>query len=131
MSTIIYDVQDWAREGNGKELQFVATDGEVRAWLQTALPSEYRPYFLVGSDLIQRDNTDRRSFHEVPFRFDLSDFPGCLQGPGGPRFNFWIESDRLTPGLSLVPGAQCENVCSCNGLVMLQHGLRIKLRHRS
>jgi hypothetical protein len=120
MLPIIYDVDQWCRVGRGKELQFFATDSEVQEWLLRCLPSANRPYSLVGEDLIP---FDKRHYAPKPFRFELSEFPQCVyRSTGDTRFNFWIHSDRLTPGLRLDQRASPGAICSLNGLLLLQHG---------
>jgi hypothetical protein len=38
-----YDPSEWQRQGRGKELQFFATDDEVRGYLK-GLPPQHGPY---------------------------------------------------------------------------------------
>jgi hypothetical protein len=46
-------LEDRARVGRGRELQFFATDSEVRGRLLSALPPEYGSYTLVGFDSVK------------------------------------------------------------------------------
>jgi hypothetical protein len=124
--TIISDVTSWARAGNGLELQFYATDSEVADWLQRFLPTEYAPYFLVGSDLV---GSGRKNYAEVPFRFELADFPACAHPTDRERPNFWLLSERITSGLSTATGDRVADTYWCNGLIELQHGWRLKVKH--
>jgi hypothetical protein len=124
--TILSDVTSWARAGNGLELQFYAIDSEVADWLQRFLPPEYAPYYLVGSDLV---GSSRKNYEEVPFRFELADFPACAHPTDRERFNFWLLSERVTPALRAHAGHLVEGFYSCNGLIELQHGWRLKVKH--
>ena len=115
----IYGVDRWTRFGRGKELQFFATDAEVENWLITSLPAIYGPYQLIGCDLIKENG----AFVEYPFRCDISCFRKCRQGKNnGPRYEFWIHSEALTPGLSFEFGSRMCALCALNGLVLIQHG---------
>jgi hypothetical protein len=114
---IINDVTQWARVG-GRELQFLATDAEVLEWLTQGLPSQYAPYHLVGSDLVE----DGPVYVEHPFRCEVSALLECMHAVSPNRYIFRLWSEVLTPGLRLRRGEPIGAMCSLNGLVGLQHG---------
>jgi hypothetical protein len=126
-SNTINEPQSWVRIGDGKELQFFATDLEVQNWLEGALLSDYAPYYFVGSDL---EEIAKRSYRQTPFRLALSELPAHLRRYPD-RFNYWLLSEVLTPDLDLKIGDPITNLCGFHGLILLQHGLRIKVPHIS
>jgi hypothetical protein len=120
---ITEDLDNWNRIGRGRTLQFFATDDEVQHWLKTALPPEYAPYTLVGTDKVR---VDRRRYIDQPFRCELVELVQCMHAIQTPRYNFWILSEVLTPGLLLEPRPGVDRILSFNGLILLQHGLMLK-----
>lgn len=117
------NADSWQRLGNDKELQFFATDSEVKQWLLAALPHEFEPYSLVGSDSIK---DFKKHYVEHPSRFTLGDFPECAHPDHGQRFHFWILSDRLTPNFQLTEGQSAYGICARHGLILLQHAFRFR-----
>jgi hypothetical protein len=120
--SIITDLDSWARAGRGRSLQFFCTDAEMQDWLNTCLPARYSPYHLVGVDKVREGH----AYVDRTFGCEVSDLLQCMQGSVGERWQFWIWSDKLTPGLHLyLPRSERPDVlCSLNGLVLVQHGLR-------
>src|SRR5216683_1076005 len=119
----IVDTHRWTRAGKGRELQFFASDAEVQDWLNRGLPARYAPYRLVGSDSVKED----ADYIEQPFQCAVTDLVPCMRAGNGRRWRFWILSDHLSAGLVLERGGAVDMLCSYNGLVELQHGLKTEL----
>ena len=76
----IIDTEAWERVGRGKGLQFFATDEEMQGWVADCPPERYRPYYLVGSDLVREGG----SYVQRPFRYPSDELILCLrEGPEG------------------------------------------------
>lgn len=125
-SSLITALAQWQRVGRGRSLQFFATDEEVQAWLNHALPEEFAPYVLVGVDKIKQS---RFKYVDEPFQCDVSALSACMSGPVGRRSDFWICSKVLTPELLLRRGIWQQRLFSSNGLVDLAHGMMVKVRN--
>lgn len=115
------NIDHWIRVTRGKELQFFATDQEVEAWLNHALPPLYSPYQLIGVDKVQVGQT----YVEYPFYCEVGSLLECMKESVAPRYNFWIWSKKLTPKLSLTPATNITRLLSFQGLVLLQHGMML------
>jgi hypothetical protein len=115
---LIRDLNNWKRVGQGKALQFFATDAEVHQWLLDCIPGEYLPYRLVGADLTPRD----LRYVEKPFACELDELQPLPSTPGSPRSMFFIWSENLTPDLFDECPESFSAYCSLNGLVALEHG---------
>jgi hypothetical protein len=116
--TILEDPRQWERVG-GRELQFFATDAEVRGWLTQHLLPQYAPYHLVGSDLVEEGGI----YVEDPFQCEADELLPCMYAARSKRYNFRCWSEVLTPWLQLRRGQPIGAICSLSGLVLLQHGL--------
>ena len=116
----IVDTEAWERVGRGKGLQFFATDEEMQGWVSGCTPERYRPYYLVGSDLVREGG----AYVQRPFRYPSDELIRCLrEAPeGSARFDAFLMSERLTPALGLRRGMDVQGICAFNGFVLLQHG---------
>ena len=119
---VIYDVNDWRRCGRGMTLDFFATDEEVQNWLLTALPSEYSPYTLVGTDSIKQG----KIYVEKGFEFNIDELKKAMYEKEDARWRFWIRSKVITPELDFSREKRISWVLSYTGMVNLQHGGYIK-----
>lgn len=120
-SRLLSERSEWRRLGRGKTLEFFATDDEVRQWLMH-LPAEFRPYKLIGYDLVE---VSKRRFVPQQWEFELSDFPGCMQGPREMRWEFGIWSAKLSPKPATTVDRSAKS--PPHNLVLLQHGGFLKL----
>jgi hypothetical protein len=109
-----YDVDEWQRHGRGRELQFFATDDEVRDYLKS-LPPEFGPYDLVGSRLVSKG----RAYEPEPYVVSIDDFIDNLGESAVSQA--WVRPAAILPAISLEKVA-VDAWCSVNGLVLLQHG---------
>jgi hypothetical protein len=127
----IKDVSRWTRVGKGRELQFYATNEEVASWMQSVLPLDYAPYYLVGAERVKEGSV----YQDRVFKCEIPEFLQVLSSSTTRLYNFWIWSQALTPDLPLSRRERIDAVFSNNGLVLLQHGLmtedyRDPSRHR-
>jgi hypothetical protein len=111
------ELGNWERVGRGRVLQFFATDEEVQAWLNSALPPAYAPYGLI------RQEYRIRGQRRLPIvTYSVSDFIDCLGKRDPPSTHFHIWSEVLSFDLL---GDPCDDVgalCSLNGLPAVDHG---------
>ena len=68
MKQLIYDIDNWSKVGRGIGMQFYAADDEIAAWLATAMPPEFAPYSLIGSDLKKKGS----AYVEKYFAYSIS-----------------------------------------------------------
>jgi hypothetical protein len=115
---IITDVQHWVRVGRGRSLQFFATDEEVQSWL-CHLPEKYKPYYIVGFDRVKAERTYVDQF----FRCEMSALLECMNAREPKRWNFWIQSEAITPDIERGYEGWLDLLFTRNGLVHLQHGM--------
>lgn len=112
----VYDPAEWSRAGRGRELQFFATDADVRRWLDH-LPDQYAPYMTWGSRLVKRAG----DYGPMLFCYPLNQWGrGVVETPE----QFFLHTSALMPPLPKhAETAQSANEwASLNGLVLVQHG---------
>lgn len=117
-----YDLDNWTRVGRGKELQFFATDMEIKEWFQNDLPKEYAPYCFVTSERIQKGD----EYVELPVVREIDTFPASLLGTDGQRVDLWLWSKKLWPDILSRLTSGVSRCYSINGLIILQHQLVYK-----
>jgi hypothetical protein len=118
---MITDVERWQRMGRGRTLQFFATDDEVQSWL-SSLPERYEPYLLMGVDKVRAGS----NYVDLPFHCRIEEFLECSKAGDGNRWEFWILSEAITPGLVALHQGRLGVLYSYSGLVRLVHGLTLR-----
>lgn len=119
----IYNPIEWFRAGRGRELQFFATDSEVRQWFHD-LPGHYAPYSIWGARLVQRYGEHVREAFSYPLEQWLRALVGeTTHVPSMPE-QYFLRAEALIPPLPLddVVAQHANEWASVNGLVLVQHG---------
>jgi hypothetical protein len=88
-----------------------------------ALPAAFGPYLLVGADQVKREE----GVEDLPYQVNIAAFHEWRRVPG--RYQCWIGSEALSGPFPAVAARQLDAWYSLNGLVLLQHGTRLRLRH--
>ncbi|RKZ78401.1 MAG: hypothetical protein DRR19_26475 [Candidatus Parabeggiatoa sp. nov. 1] len=111
----ILDTEDWIKQGRGKTFQFIATDEEIMATLQSSLPSQFTPYSIWGTVMTEEGKPDKH----VCLCSPLEDF---LQLRQQGLSQFFIQSDILSDSLPKEASPHLDRLLAVNGLVSLQLG---------
>jgi hypothetical protein len=116
----ILDPREWSRVG-GRELQFFATDDEVRGYLNE-LPSEFGPYDTLGSTLLPNPGGSP-PYRSEPYVCAIDEhFERLARGMAIPS-NIFVRPAALVPALPIADGGRdIDAWCTVNGVVLLQHG---------
>jgi hypothetical protein len=119
----IYNPMEWSRVGRGRELQFFATDSEVRQWFHE-LPEHYAPYSIWGARLLQRNRDHMREAFSYPLEQWLCALVGDKTHVPSMPEQFFLRAEALIPPLPLddVVAQHANDWASGNGLVLVQHG---------
>lgn len=110
----------WTRAGSGREFQFFATDEEIQACLESALPSDLGPWIVVALDILGKGKHASRELTLAEPR----QFVELLSPTDRYRLNFWLASQRLSAQLLELSPDTFEDAANVCGVIVLQHGRR-------
>jgi len=118
----LYSPVEWSRSGHGREIQFFATDCEVRQWFDQ-LPEEYGPYCIWGTRLIREKHKHVRELFSNPLEDWLRALGGDLSTNLNVPTQFFLRSETLHPTLPIDESVRdrANQWASVNGLVLVQH----------
>ncbi len=113
---------EWERVGRGHELQFYATDEEVKQFLDDTLRLDSDLLVLVATATLPKTGGVQR----------VEDVSSVVDAVAAGMWQFWIAPATLSEDLKRIPRATPLDACfSASGLVLFQHGLTHKGRRTS
>lgn len=118
----LYTPDNWHRSGRGAELQFFATDEEVRRWLES-LPTKFGRCTLLYES--QSDRAPAKGSYQVcPLDDWLRSLSGSETSRAIPFSQFFLQAEALTPVIPHIGKTftDVNALAVINGLMLVQHG---------